>query len=61
MYEGRPLPGIWLQKEDYPNGPNWVHLEYEDARRLVLTQGWRTFACAQRLETDQILRFRYSG
>ena len=27
----------------------------------LLKQGWRTFARAQRLETDQILRFRYNG
>ena len=60
VYDGRPPPGIWLQKEDYPNGLNWVHLEYDDAGCLVLTQGWRTFARAQRLETDQILHFRWS-
>ena len=29
--------------------------------RSVLTQGWRTFAHAQRLATDQVLLFRYNG
>ena len=46
VYQGPPPPGVWLQKDDCPNGPNWVHLEFDDSGRLVLTQGWRTVARA---------------
>ena len=38
-----------------------MHLEFDESGRLVLTQGWRTFAHAQRLAQNQILRFRFNG
>ena len=34
---------------------------FDDSRRLVLTQGWRTFAHAQKLAQDQVLHFRFNG
>ena len=34
---------------------------FDDSGRLVLTQGWRTFARAQKLTQDQILHFRFNG
>ena len=52
---------MWLQKDDCPNDPNLVHLELDDAGRLMLSRGWRTFGNAQRLMTDQVLLFRYNG
>ena len=61
VYGGSPPPGIWLQKDDCPNGPNWVHMAFDNSRRLVLTQEWRTFAHAQKLSLDQILHFRFNG
>ena len=61
IYGGRFPPGIWLQRDDYPNGPSCVCLEVGDTGRLELTKGWWTFAHAQRLQTDQILLFRYNG
>ena len=60
IYGGRFPPGIWLQRDDCPNGPSWVCLEVGDTGRLELTKGWWTFAHAQRLQTDQILLFRYN-
>ena len=61
VYQGHPPPGVWLQNNDCPNSPNWVHLEFDESGRLVLTQGWRTFARAQRLAQNQILHFRFNG
>ena len=61
VYQGHPPPDVWLQKDDCPNGPNWVHLEFDDSGRLVLSQVWRVFAHAQRLMTDQVLLFHYNG
>ena len=40
---------------------NWVLLGFDDIGRLVRTQGWWTFARAQKLAQDQILHFRYNG
>ena len=59
IYQEDPPPGLWLQRDDCPNGPNWVRLELGDDGLLGLSQGWRTFAHAQRLLTDQVLLFRY--
>ena len=61
VYGGSTTPGIWLQKGDCPNGPSWVHIGFDDFGRLVLTQGLRTFAHAQKLSLDQILHFRFNG
>ena len=61
IFGGRFPPGVWLHRDDCPNGPSWVCLEIGDTGRLELTKGWWTFAHAQRLQTDQILLFRYNG
>ena len=34
---------------------------FDDSGRLVLTQGWRTFAHAQKLTLDQVLHFHFNG
>ena len=34
---------------------------FDDSGLLVLTQGWKTFARAQKLALDQILHFRFNG
>ena len=52
---------MWLQKDDCPNGPSWVHMGFDDSGRLVLTQGWKTFAHAQELAQQQVLHFRFNG
>ena len=43
------------------NGPCWVHLGSGSDGRLMLTQGWKTFARSQRLEQEQILHFCFNG
>ena len=34
---------------------------FDDSGRLVLTQGWKTFARAQKLAQQQVLHFRFNG
>ena len=47
--------------DDCVNGPSWVHMGLDASGRLVLLQGWKTFARSQRLAQQQVLHFRFNG
>ena len=61
VFGGHPPAGLWLQKDDCANGPSWVHAGHDSSGRLVLMQGWKTFARSQKLEHEQILHFCFNG
>ena len=58
MANRRP-EGLWLQVEDCPNGPSWVLAEYTPDDAILLSKGWKAFACSRRLSKGQFLAFRF--
>ena len=60
MANRRP-EGFWLQVEGCPNGPSWVLAEYAPDDAILLSKGWKAFACSCRLSKGQFLAFRFDG